>query len=67
MKFISKQYAVEPSRKKKPLNDAELALRREETARKRKNMSEKKLEDEKASPCHRSFRPFSLNPIPYPT
>ena len=35
------------SSKKKHLTDSELALRREETARKRKNMSEKKLEDEK--------------------
>lgn len=33
--------------KKKTLNETELALRREETARKRKNMTEKKLEDEK--------------------
>jgi len=35
------------SSKKKYLTDSELALRREETARKRKNLSEKKLEDEK--------------------
>ena len=35
------------TRKKKELNEAELALRREETARKRKHMTEKKLEDEK--------------------
>jgi hypothetical protein len=35
------------SSKKKHLTDSELALRREETARKRKNLSEKKLEDEK--------------------
>jgi Ino eighty subunit 2 len=33
--------------KKQPLNETELALRREEIARKRKNLSEKKLEDEK--------------------
>jgi Ino eighty subunit 2 len=34
--------------KKQPLNETELALRREETAtRKRKNLGEKKLEDEK--------------------
>lgn len=39
--------ASEPSKKKKQLNEAELALRREETARKRKHLSEKKLEDEK--------------------
>jgi Ino eighty subunit 2 len=44
---FSSYFLVEKSRKKKTLNDAELALRREETARKRKNMSEKKLEDEK--------------------
>jgi hypothetical protein len=35
--------------KKKILNEAEIALRREETARKRKNMTEKRLADEKAS------------------
>ena len=34
-------------RKKKPLTDLEIALKREETARKRKNLTEKKLEDEK--------------------
>lgn len=33
--------------KKKQLNETELALRREETARKRRNLTEKKLEDEK--------------------
>ncbi|KAG5642796.1 hypothetical protein DXG03_002101 [Asterophora parasitica] len=33
--------------KKAPLNETELALRREETARKRRNLTEKKLEDEK--------------------
>jgi hypothetical protein len=36
-------------KKKKILNEAEIALRREETARKRKNMTEKRLADEKAS------------------
>lgn len=43
--------------KKQPLNETELALRREETARKRKNLSEKKLEDEKViiSASHRSL------------
>jgi Ino eighty subunit 2 len=46
----------EISRKKKPLNDAELALRREETARKRKNLSEKKLEDEKAETINRLLK-----------
>lgn len=35
------------SRKKKPLTEMELALKREETARKRRNLTEKKLEDEK--------------------
>ena len=34
-------------RKKKPLTELEIALKREETARKRKNLTEKKLEDEK--------------------
>lgn len=40
---------VEPPnpRKKPPLTEIEIALKREETARKRKNLSEKKLEDEK--------------------
>ncbi|KAF5324254.1 hypothetical protein D9619_011233 [Psilocybe cf. subviscida] len=42
--------------KKKQLNDAELALRREETARKRKNLSEKKLEDEKAETINRLLK-----------
>lgn len=37
------------SKKKKYLTETEIALRREETARKRKNLSEKKLEDEKVS------------------
>jgi hypothetical protein len=44
------------SKKKKILNEAEMALRREETARKRKNMTEKRLADEKAS----AFDLFSL-------
>ena len=41
-------------RKKKPLTDLEIALKREETARKRKNLTEKKLEDEKvmSPPAH---------------
>jgi len=38
----------ETSRKKKQLNEAEIALRREETACKREHLSKKKLEDEKA-------------------
>jgi len=37
----------ESFRKKKQLTESELALRREETARKRRNLTEKKLEDEK--------------------
>ena len=40
-------------RKKKPLTEIEMALKREETARKRRNLSEKKLEDEKV--CFRGF------------
>ena len=42
-------FSAEPtnSRKKKQLTELEIALKREETARKRKNLSEKKLEDEK--------------------
>ncbi|PPR03725.1 hypothetical protein CVT24_007373 [Panaeolus cyanescens] len=42
--------------KKQPLNETELALRREETARKRKNLSEKKLADEKAETINRLLR-----------
>ncbi|KIY73897.1 hypothetical protein CYLTODRAFT_385968 [Cylindrobasidium torrendii FP15055 ss-10] len=42
--------------KKKQLNETELALRREETARKRKNLSEKKLEDEKAETINRLLK-----------
>ncbi|KAH9964906.1 hypothetical protein BC827DRAFT_898654 [Russula dissimulans] len=38
----------ETSCKKKQVNETEITLRREETARKRKHLSEKKLEDEKA-------------------
>ena len=43
--------AAEPPnpRKKKPLTEIEIALKREETARKRRNLTEKKLEDEKVS------------------
>ena len=44
------------SKKKKHLNEAELALKREETARKRKNLSVKKLEDEKAGCLLRVWR-----------
>ncbi|KAH9957712.1 hypothetical protein BC827DRAFT_646536 [Russula dissimulans] len=50
--FLSVHRAVESidetSRKKKQLNEAEIALRREETAHKREHLSKKKLEDEKA-------------------
>jgi Ino eighty subunit 2 len=42
--------------KKQPLNETELALRREEIARKRKNLSEKKLEDEKAETINRLLK-----------
>ncbi|KAJ3576369.1 hypothetical protein NP233_g459 [Leucocoprinus birnbaumii] len=42
--------------KKKVLNETELALRREETARKRKNLTEKKLEDEKAETINRLLK-----------
>ena len=45
--------------KKQPLNETELALRREEIARKRKNLSEKKLEDEKVFFQSCSFLSFS--------
>jgi hypothetical protein len=41
----------ETPRKKKQLNKGEIALRREETARKRKHLSEKKLEDKKVRVC----------------
>ncbi|EKM60959.1 uncharacterized protein PHACADRAFT_247205 [Phanerochaete carnosa HHB-10118-sp] len=43
-------------RKKKPLTELEIALKREETARKRKNLSEKKLEDEKAETINRLLK-----------
>ncbi|KAG5636437.1 hypothetical protein H0H81_008081 [Sphagnurus paluster] len=42
--------------KKAPLNETELALRREETARKRRNLTEKKLEDEKAETINRLLK-----------
>ncbi|EKM78739.1 hypothetical protein AGABI1DRAFT_114341 [Agaricus bisporus var. burnettii JB137-S8] len=42
--------------KKKTLNESELALRREETARKRKSVTEKKLEDEKAETINRLLK-----------
>ncbi|KXN86823.1 INO80 complex subunit 2 [Leucoagaricus sp. SymC.cos] len=42
--------------KKKVLNETELALRREETARKRKNLTEKKLEDEKTETINRLLK-----------
>ncbi|KAG7095954.1 hypothetical protein E1B28_006638 [Marasmius oreades] len=45
-----------PNPRKKQLNESELALRREETARKRKNLSEKKLEDEKFETINRLLR-----------
>ncbi|KDQ10962.1 hypothetical protein BOTBODRAFT_57715 [Botryobasidium botryosum FD-172 SS1] len=45
-----------PSRKKKFLNEAELALRRSETARKRKHQTEKKLEDDKTETINRLLK-----------
>lgn len=47
-------------RKKKPLTDLEIALKREETARKRKNLTEKKLEDEKVGFLLTQLRPLEL-------
>ncbi|KAF8589892.1 hypothetical protein K439DRAFT_1612454 [Ramaria rubella] len=44
------------SSRKKQLTTEEIALRREETARKRKNMSEKKLEDEKTETINRLLK-----------
>ncbi|KAH9835674.1 uncharacterized protein C8Q71DRAFT_869475 [Rhodofomes roseus] len=44
------------SRKKKPLTEMELALKREETARKRRNLTEKKLEDEKTETINRLLK-----------
>ncbi|PAV18720.1 hypothetical protein PNOK_0556300 [Pyrrhoderma noxium] len=44
------------SKKKKYLNETEAALRREETARKRKNLSVKKLEDEKTETINRLLK-----------
>ncbi|CCM00915.1 uncharacterized protein FIBRA_02961 [Fibroporia radiculosa] len=44
------------SRRKKPLTQDEIALKREETARKRKNLSEKKLEDEKTETINRLLK-----------
>ncbi|KAF4563992.1 hypothetical protein EYR40_002730 [Pleurotus pulmonarius] len=46
----------EGSKKKKTLNETELALRREETARKRRNLTEKKLEDEKMETINRLLK-----------
>ncbi|TCD66370.1 hypothetical protein EIP91_001419 [Steccherinum ochraceum] len=49
---------IEPPnpRKKPPLTEIEIALKREETARKRKNLSEKKLEDEKVETINRLLK-----------
>ncbi|KAF9074523.1 hypothetical protein BDP27DRAFT_1214171, partial [Rhodocollybia butyracea] len=44
------------NKKKKVLNESELALRREENARKRKNLSEKRLEDEKLETINRLLK-----------
>lgn len=43
-------------RKKKPLTEIEMALKREETARKRRNLTEKKLEDEKTETINRLLK-----------
>ncbi|KAI0639282.1 hypothetical protein C8Q77DRAFT_1080396 [Trametes polyzona] len=43
-------------RKKKPLTEIEIALKREETARKRRNLTEKKLEDEKVETINRLLK-----------
>ncbi|KAH9957603.1 hypothetical protein BC827DRAFT_1224623 [Russula dissimulans] len=48
----------------KQLNEAEIALRCEETACKRKHLSEKRLEDEKAH-VHPIFIPFSRSDVSY--
>lgn len=62
--------AAEPPnpRKKKPLTEIEIALKREETARKRRNLTEKKLEDEKVrrSPSHKPSCTPSAYAIPSP-
>lgn len=47
-------------RKKKPLTEIEIALKREETARKRRNLTEKKLEDEKVRKDGGATRPLTL-------
>ncbi|THH02914.1 hypothetical protein EW026_g69 [Hermanssonia centrifuga] len=49
---------IEPPnpRKKKQLTEIEMALKREETARKRRNLTEKKLEDEKAETINRLLK-----------
>ncbi|KAL5507536.1 hypothetical protein ACEPAH_6992 [Sanghuangporus vaninii] len=44
------------SKRKKLLNETELALKREETARKRKNLTAKKLEDEKIETINRLLK-----------
>ncbi|EIW77473.1 hypothetical protein CONPUDRAFT_76184 [Coniophora puteana RWD-64-598 SS2] len=44
------------SKKKKQLTETEIALRREETARKRRNLTEKKLEDEKMETINRLLK-----------
>ncbi|KZT06842.1 uncharacterized protein LAESUDRAFT_139767 [Laetiporus sulphureus 93-53] len=43
-------------RRRKQLTEMEIALKREETARKRKNLSEKKLEDEKMETINRLLK-----------
>ncbi|KIJ48782.1 hypothetical protein M422DRAFT_777758 [Sphaerobolus stellatus SS14] len=50
------ELSVATSGRKKQLTSEEIALRREETARKRKNMNEKKLEDEKTETINRLLK-----------
>ncbi|KAJ3875132.1 PAPA-1-like conserved region-domain-containing protein [Lentinula edodes] len=52
----SSHIALGNTKKKKVLNETELALRREENARKRKNLSEKRLEDEKLETINRLLK-----------
>ncbi|KAG6810042.1 hypothetical protein H0H92_013604 [Tricholoma furcatifolium] len=53
----SSHVSLDSSRQKKaPLNDMELALRREEIARKRRHLTEKKLQDEKLETINRLLK-----------
>jgi len=51
--------------KKAPLNEQELQLRRAESARKRKNLTEKKLQDEKVCSPLCSYMSFRLMAYEY--